>query len=280
VTARIDAHQHFWRVARGDYPWMAPALTPLYRDFGPGDLAPLLRATNIEATVLVQAAPTAAETRFLLDIADQTECVVGVVGWADFESPSAPDDIAALAAHPRIVGIRPMIQDIPDDGWILRADLDPAFAAVQEYGLVFDALVHPRHLRNLLKRLARHPELRIVVDHCAKPAIRDGAFEPWATDMAALAAETGAFCKISGLVTEAASDWGIDDLKPYFDHVLRYFGPDRLIWGSDWPVCTLAASYEDWHAAAQNLASELEPSEREAFFGANAAALYRLQLHG
>jgi L-fuconolactonase len=280
MTARVDAHQHFWRVARGDYFWLTPALEPLYRDFGPGDLAPLLRAAGIEATVLVQAAPTLAETRFMLDIAGETDWVAGVVGWVDFEASSASLDIGKIARHPKLVGVRPMIQDISDDDWVLRADLDPAFAAIQESGLVFDALVHPRHLKNLLQRLARHPDLRVVIDHCAKPAIHASMFEPWATDMAHLAHETGAFCKVSGLVTEAARDWNVADLKPYFDHVLEHFGAGRLIWGSDWPVVTLAASYDGWVAASEALASGLSKSDKQALLGGNAVQLYRLEVNG
>jgi L-fuconolactonase len=280
MTLRVDAHQHFWSVARGDYPWLTPALTPLYRDFGPDDLAPLLRSAGIGATVLVQAAPTSAETRFMLDIAEETDWVAGVVGWVDFESPAATDEIAELADHPKLAGVRAMIQDIDDDGWVLKPVLDPAFAAVEESGLVFDALVHPRHLKNLLRRLERHANLRAVIDHCAKPSIRECAFEPWATDMARLARETAAFCKVSGLVTEAASEWRPADLRPYFDHVLEHFGADRLVWGSDWPVCTLAAPYEEWHSAAKDLASGLGGSDAEALFGGNAIRLYRLQVGG
>jgi L-fuconolactonase len=280
MSLRVDAHQHFWRVARGDYPWLTPALAPLYRDFGPADLAPLLKAANVDATVLVQAAPTVAETRFMLDIAEETPWVAGVVGWVDFAAPGAADDIHRFAEHPKAIGVRPMIQDIPDDNWVLKPGLDAAFRAVQTSGLVFDALVHPRHLRNLLTRLERHPDLRVVIDHCAKPSIRDGVLEPWASDMARLARETSALCKISGLVTEAASQWQTADIKPYFEHVLEHFGADRLVWGSDWPVCTLAASYERWRRAAEDLASAFSDEDRDALFGGNAVKLYRLPAHG
>jgi L-fuconolactonase len=166
----IDAHQHFWRIARGDYPWLTPALQPLYRDFGPEDLAPLLKAAGVDATVLVQAAPTAAETCFMLEIAETTDWVAGVVGWVHFEAPSAPDDIHRLAERPKLVGLRPMIQDIPDDDWVLRPTLDAAFAALDESGLVFDALVLPRHLKNLLARLEKHPDLRVVSTIAPSPS--------------------------------------------------------------------------------------------------------------
>jgi len=280
VSRRIDAHQHFWRVERGDYFWLKPELQPLYRDFGPADLAPLIERASIDATIIVQAAPTLAETRFMLEIAEQTQWVAGVVGWVDFESPSAVDDIAELGEHPKLIGVRPMIQDIPDDDWMLRPDLDPAFLALEESGLVFDALVFPRHLKNLLKRLNQHPNLRVVIDHCAKPRIAEGLFEPWAVYMARLARETSAFCKVSGLATEAKKDWEIQDLRPYFYHVAEHFGPKRLIWGSDWPVCTLAASYEQWVDAAERLAGGFSTVEREGLFGGNATNLYRLSETG
>jgi L-fuconolactonase len=280
VTPRVDAHQHFWRVERGDYFWLSSSLKPLYRDFGPEDLAPLLEAHSIDATVLVQAAPTIAETRFMLDTAAATPWVAGVVGWIDFESPSAADDLAELAENVKLVGVRPMIQDIADDNWILRPHLDAVFRAVEASGLVLDALVFPRHLPNLLARLDKHPGLQIVVDHCAKPQIRDRAFEPWAADLARLARETDAFCKVSGLVTEADESWQLSALKPYIEHVLEHFGPHRLLWGSDWPVCTLAATYGDWLSAAEQLFSGSRQEDREAVFGGNAVKLYRLDAPG
>jgi L-fuconolactonase len=268
MTPRIDAHQHFWRVARGDYGWLTPAVGPIYRDFGAADLAPLLKSAGNDATIIVQAAQTVAETHFMLDIAAQTEWVAGVVGWAQFDTPSASEDIGRLAEAPKLVGLRPMIQDIPDDDWMLRPSLDAAFRAVEANDLVFDALVFPRHLKNLLALLGRYPEPRVVIDHCAKPRIADGLIEPWAADMARLARETDAFCKLSGIVTEAAKTWGIDDLKPYVDHVLEHFGPDRIVWGSDWPVATLAATYPGWHATARTLTSHLSSAEQAGIFAA------------
>jgi L-fuconolactonase len=191
-----------------------------------------------------------------------------------------PDDIGRFAEDAKLVGLRPMIQDIPDDDWMLRPGLDAAFRAVETSDLVFDALVFPRHLKNLLSLLGRYPALRVVIDHCAKPRIAEGLFEPWAADMAQLARDTGAFCKLSGLVTEAAKTWSADDLKPYVDHVLEHFGPDRIIWGSDWPVATLAATYPDWHAVARSLTSQLPPAEQAAVFGGNAIRLYKLEKPG
>jgi L-fucono-1,5-lactonase len=271
---QIDSHQHFWQIARGDYHWMSPQLVPLYRDYGPDDLAPLLARHGIERTILVQAAPTLAETEFMLDIAEATPFVAGVVGWAEFTDRDAPDAVARLARNPLLVGLRPMVQDIPDDDWLARADLASAFRAVLEHGLVFDALVFPRHLSRLLVVADRHPELSIVVDHGAKPAIRERRLDPWRADMAALAARPNTWCKLSGLVTEATPDWRNDDLRPYVDHLLAVFGPQRLLWGSDWPVVNLAGGYERWREATATLLTPLTGSERAAVLGDNAARLY------
>ncbi len=274
---RIDAHQHFWAVARGDYGWLTPDLDVIYRDFTPNDLAPMLKDAGIEGTVLVQAAPTEAETEYMLSLADETPFVKGVVGWVDFEGSDAATQIAALDAHPALVGLRPMIQDIADPLWMLGDALTPAFTELIARGLTFDALTLPQHLGPLRNLLARHPDMKVVIDHGSKPLIRDALLEAWAEDMAALASETNAWCKLSGFVTEAASDWTVDDLRPYVDHLLNTFGSSRLIWGSDWPVCTLASSYERWLETTDLLLSQLSSSERDAVMGGNAARAYNLR---
>jgi len=274
---RIDAHQHFWAVARGYYGWLTPDLGVIYRDFTPDDLAPMLKDVGIDGTVLVQAAPTVAETEYMLSLADETPFIKGVVGWVDFEAPDAAAQIAALDAHPALVGLRPMIQDIADPLWMLGDALTPAFTELAARGLTFDALTLPQHLGPLRKLLARHPDMKVVIDHGSKPLIRDALLEGWAADMAALANETDAWCKLSGLVTEAAPDWTVDDLRPYVDHLLNTFGPSRLIWGSDWPVCTLASSYERWLETTDLLLSQLSSSERDAVMGGNAARAYNLR---
>jgi L-fucono-1,5-lactonase len=277
----IDAHQHFWRLGRGDYGWITPDLAPIYRDFGPGDLAPLLAAAGIERTILVQAAPTAAETRYLLHTAWATSFVAGVVGWADLTAPDAPDAIARLAEDDGLVGIRPMVHDIADPDWMLGVALGPAFRALVELDLAFDALVRPRHLGNLRLLLARHPDLRVIIDHGAKPdiAIWDHSSEAraaWADAMAGLARTTTAACKLSGLVTEAGRGWGVEDLRPYVDHLLECFGPDRLIWGSDWPVVELAGGYAAWWAATQACLAGLGAEARAKVLGGTAARYYGL----
>jgi L-fuconolactonase len=272
----IDAHQHFWRLDRGDYGWLTPALAPIYRDFGPGDLRPLLIRHGIEKTMLVQAAPTLAETRYLLDLAGTTDFVAGVIGWVDFEARNAPDIIASLATDPTLVGVRPMVQDIPDDDWLMKSELAPTFEALVAHGVVFDALVLPRHLPRLISLIERHPNLAVVVDHGGKPPIRDGVREPWASDMAAIAANSRVVCKLSGLVTEAAPGWTTADLRPYVDHLIDVFGPRRLLWGSDWPVVNLAGGYERWRQATDRLLAPLASEERRAVLGENAARVYRV----
>lgn len=270
----IDAHQHFWQLSRGDYTWLTSDLTPLYRDFMPDDLSLLLRAHGIDGSILVQAAPTMDETDFLLGLAETTPFVLGVVGWVDFAAPSAADDIARLARHPKLVGLRPMIQDIADDDWMLRPDLAPAFDAMVDADLSFDALVLPRHLPRLRTLLSRHPGLRTVIDHAAKPRISEGLFEDWASDMAAIAEETEAYCKLSGLLTEAGESCAPGDLAPYVEHVFEHFGSKRVVWGSDWPVLTMAADYAAWLRMAQAFVPKAR--DQAAIFGSNAVELYRL----
>lgn len=276
---RIDSHQHFWRLSRGDYGWLSPALGPIHRDFEPSDLAPLLAAHGIDATILVQAAPSEAETRFLLGLAAATPFVAGVVGWADFAAPDAPARIAALAADPLLVGLRPMVQDIPDPHWLARADLAPAFAALREHGLVFDALVKPPQIPALLALLERETQITVVVDHAAKPDLAGADLTQWRDGIAALARRPNTVCKLSGLVTEAGPDWSDTTLAPVVAHLLACFGPQRLLWGSDWPVATLRASYAGWLAAAERLTATLSAADRAALFGGNAARVY-LAKHG
>jgi L-fuconolactonase len=269
---RIDAHHHVWRPSRGDYGWLTPDL-PIYRDYTLDDLRGLLG--DITATVLVQAAPTEAETDFLLQTARSSNGLVrAVVGWADLTAPSAPARIAALADIPLLKGLRPMLQDIADTDWILQAAVAPALTAMARSQLRFDALIQPRHLPVLIQLAARHPGLRIVIDHAAKPAIAAHGFEPWASDIARVARDTDAVCKLSGLATEASSNWRTDDLRRYVDHLLEMFGADRLMWGSDWPVVNLAGGYRRWHDATLELLTQLTAAERDAILGNTAAAFY------
>jgi L-fuconolactonase len=271
---RIDAHVHVWTLARGDYGWLTPELAPIHRDFDLSDLAPHLSAAGMGGAILVQAAPTESETLFMLDVADKADLVRGVVGWTDFDAPDGVSHIEAMAARRLVVGLRPMVQDISDDDWLLRPYLAPQLAAMARHGLVFDALVLPRHLRRLLQVIERNPDLQFVLDHCAKPHLRTGEIAEWRRDVAELAKRPNIVCKFSGLVTEAARDWQIADLRPAADHVRACFGPSRLLWGSDWPVVNLAGGYEKWLAAAETLLHDLSSAEKADVFGGNAARIY------
>jgi L-fuconolactonase len=280
MSQRIDSHQHFWHRDRGDYAWLTPALGPIYRDYLPPDLEPQLTSAGIGSTVLVQAAATVEETRFLLSLAGENDFIAGVVGWVDFGSAGAPDTIAALARDPQLVGLRPMIQDIPDTDWMLLPDLAPAFEAMIDHGLVFDALVKPRHLNALRELSARYPDLTMVLDHGAKPPFpagnpAPGDFAEWKRGIAALARETPIVCKLSGLVTEAGSaDAAV--LADCAGHLLDLFGPDRMMWGSDWPVCELVCSYAEWCRTTELLLSALGHAGREQIYHVTARATYGL----
>ena len=274
---RVDAHHHFWRPARGDYGWLSEAAFPsICRDFMPDHLAPLLAAARIDRTVLIQAAESPAETEFLLAIAETTPFVGGVVGWTDFTSPQAPDAIARLAGNPRLVGLRPMLQDLPDADWILRDDAQPAIRAVASTGLRFDALIKPPQLPAIRRMLERHPDLPVVIDHAAKPPIADGGLDEWAIHLRAIAHDSRAVCKLSGLATEAGPAWTVATLRPYVDVLLDAFGPGRLMFGSDWPVLTLAGDYAGWVALAEALTEDLSPDERAQVFGGVATQFYGL----
>lgn len=274
---RVDAHHHVWRLDRGDYGWLTPALGPIFRDFALADLEPLLARAGITATVVVQAAPTVAETHFLLEVARASHGLVrGVVGWVDLGSRDAVATLEMLARDPLVKSIRPMLQDLADPEWILRPDVGPALAALPRLGLRFDALVKPPHLPALLRAIELEPGLRLVVDHGAKPAIATGEWEPWASQIAAVARNPHAHCKLSGLVTEAAEGWTTDSLRRYADHLLACFGPQRLLWGSDWPVVLRGGGYARWLQATTVLLRDLDAAERAAILGGNAVRFYEL----
>jgi len=222
---RIDSHQHVWQLQRGDYNWLSTELGVLYRDYQPQELAGYLRLAGIDKTVVVQAAATVAESDYLLSLADQYAFIAGVVGWIDMDAPDALAQLAHLAEHPKLLGIRPMIQDIADPQWMLRNELAPVYRELITRGLRFDALVKPPYLDALLTLLQRYPELPVVIDHGGKPDIAREAFAPWASRMQALAQQTHACCKLSGLLTEAAPGAGAAQLRPYVEHLLHCFGP-------------------------------------------------------
>jgi L-fuconolactonase len=273
----IDAHQHFWSLTRDDYGWLSPDDAVLYRDFGPEQLEPHIAEAGISRTVLVQAAPTLAETHYLLGIAAATDWVAGVVGWVNLEAAEVERDLDTFVSHPAFRGVRPMIQDMADDDWMLGDSLTRGLQALNQRQLTFDALVLPRHLPRLIRLLDRHPDLRVVVDHAAKPSIRTGDFDAWASDMNRLASQTSACCKLSGLATEAAENWTASDLRPYVVHLLQCFGPQRLMWGSDWPVVDLAGGFDRWRQASVELLEGLGDPDRAAILGENAARFYALE---
>jgi L-fuconolactonase len=270
---RIDAHQHFWTTGRNDYGWLTPALGPIYRDFLPQDLQPLLADANIDRTVLVQAAASEEETFFLLDMAAQTNFVAGVVGWVDLEAANAPDRVAAMAEL-GVLGLRPMVQDIADTEWLLRPALRPALQAMISTDLRFDALIQPRHLPVLDQFVKLYPRLKIVIDHGAKPDIANGLIDDWAAGMQRLAAGSDIYCKFSGLVTEAGEGWTASNLTPYTQLLIDAFGPNRLMWGSDWPVVNLASDYASWNSLSDTLLAGLASDQIAQIRGENAALFY------
>jgi L-fuconolactonase len=269
----VDAHFHIWQPARGDYGWLTPSLGAIHRDVAVEDWQRVAAPLGVQGGVLVQAAPTEAETQFLLAAADAHESVRAVVGWVDLLASDAPARIARLAVHPKLKGLRPMLQDIADADWILQPALAPALQAMAEHDLVFDALIRPPHLPRIRELARRHPALRIVVDHGAKPAIAQRGWQPWADELRLLAAQTSAVCKLSGLLTEA--DEGAS-LEPWMRHVLDCFGCERVLWGSDWPVLELAGSYERWWQLSRDATAAFAESEQQAIFGGNARRVYRV----
>jgi L-fuconolactonase len=275
-TPVIDSHFHAWQPARGDYGWLTPQLAPLYRDVAVADWLALARPHGVTGGVLVQAAPTEAETAYLLGLAEADPAVQGVVGWVDLLAADAPQRIARLAKHPKLKGLRPMLQDIPDPDWVLQRGLDPAFSAMVEHGLVFDALIKPVHLPRIVTLAQRHRSLRIVVDHGAKPDIAGTQWQPWADELARVAMQTTADCKLSGLLTEAGPAPRPDAARRWAAHVLACFGTRRVLWGSDWPVLELASDYAAWWREMQAVLTPLPPAERAMVLGGNAMRAYRL----
>jgi L-fuconolactonase len=281
----IDAHHHLWKLSRADYGWIGdktnPAVAPIERDFLVAEFRALAAANGITGSVAVQAAPTVAETRWLLDQARASDgLVLGVVGWIDMAAKDARDTLHDLARDPMLCGIRPMLQDIADVDWILQPGLAPAIRAIGEHNLALDLLIKPPHLKAAHALLARHPDLRAIVDHGAKPDIAGDGWQPWADDMRRIARETSAYCKLSGLVTEARTGWTSADLRRYVEHLLDCFGTERIVWGSDWPVMLLNADYAGWLAAAKAFFSSLSEAEQGAIFGANAVRFYGLPAEG
>jgi len=273
----IDAHQHFWSMAARVGAWPPSELAAIHRDFDPSDLAPLLAATGVDGTVVVQSLDRDDDTAFLLALSDVTPFILGVVGWVDLIDTAAPARIAHLAAHPKFKGVRPMLQDIAETDWILNPKLTPAIEALTRHALTFDALVTPRHLASLLQFAERHPDLQIVIDHGAKPPIALGSFVAWRRAMSDLAALPNVHCKLSGLLTEAKGENQFAAVRPYGETILDLFGAARTIWGSDWPVVRLAAEYSSWFEHCRDIVPDADAA---AVFGGNARSFYSLAPQG
>jgi len=274
MTGKLDAHMHVWRLARGDYDWLTPDFGALYRDFSIDDAWPEAAGAGVSRVILVQAAATAAETNFMLSIAAGDDRVAGVVGWVDFEAAGAAEEVARLALSRRIVGLRPMIADLPDPNWILSDAFTPVLEAMTQTGLVFDG--HARHdLIPVMSRLAaRHPDLQIVLNHGGKPQIATHNLAGWRDDIAELATNGNVACKLSGLLTEAGERTDDEAIGEVAAHLGACFGPDRLLWGSDWPVLTMAGSYAGWAAQSERLIADLFPESRDKIWGGNAQRIY------
>ncbi len=272
----VDAHHHFWDPRRRDYPWMGDELSPIRRPFAPDDLRPELVQNNVDRTVLVQTVSSLDETREFLETASQTDFVAGVVGWVDLTDPSVAELIASLRSAKggdRLVGIRHQVHDEPDASWLLRDDVQRGIAAVGAAGLVYDVLVRTRELPAALATVRAHPEMRFVIDHAAKPRVAGGAWDiAWEKALAPLADEPNVSCKLSGLVTEADwKTWTREQLRPYLERVLDWFGPGRCMFGSDWPVCLLAADYAEVVATMREIIGDDED-----VFGSTATRVYGL----
>ncbi|GIO11877.1 amidohydrolase [Cohnella xylanilytica] len=275
---RIDAHQHYWKIARGDYGWIGPELPILYRDYGPADLKPHLDRHRLDGTIVVQAAPTLEETEYLLELAEKDETILGVVGWLDPNDPNHLEHYERFAGYPKFVGFRVMIQEMPDANAVLEPGFVEALRIYADMGVPVDLLVKSHQLDPLVRLIDLVPDLRGVIDHLAKPRIAAGELEPWRSRMSELAANPNLYCKISGLATEADhSRWKTEDFRPYIRHALEAFGPKRVLFGSDWPVCRLAAEYDQVVDIVEKaLPDGWGEEERARLYGLNAKEFYRI----
>ena len=277
MAERIDAHHHLWRYAKNEYPWIDGKMAALARDFLPADLEEVTAACGIQGTVAVQARQSLEETKWLLDLAEQTHLIRGVVGWAPIASADFPAVLERLRPFGKLKGLRHVVQDEPDDEFLLGVQFNAGIAALRRYSLVYDILIFERQLPAAIRFVDRHPNQIFVLDHIAKPRIREHQVEPWKTNIREMARRENVYCKVSGMITEADwATWSEKDLRPYFDAVLQAFGPRRLMAGSDWPVCTLAASYQRWYSTLQELLRPLSAQEQGMIFGEVATSVYGL----
>ena len=274
----VDCHQHFWQVGRFDYPWMSPEVELLCRDYLPPMLEPVLQRNGVGHTILVQASNSVAETRWLLELADQNSFIGGVVGWVDLKGDDVARQLDEFAARPKFKGVRHLVESEPTDDWLTHESVIRGLRELASRGLSYDLLVHTRHLKHATAVVERCANLQFVVDHMAKPPIASGEIEEWAQELKELATFPNVSCKLSGLVTEANwTNWSVEDLRPYVETALEHFGPNRMMFGSDWPVCLLAASYDRVLKSFRTLLVDLSEEERDLIFSKNAAGFYRLQ---
>jgi len=273
----IDSHQHFWQLGRFDYPWMNSSLGVLYRDYLPDQLEPILGQNGVGKTVVVQASNSVEESRWLLNLADEHPFIAGVVGWVDLGSDDVDRQLDELVPHPKFKGVRHLVESEPADDWLIQPQVLRGLKRLSTYGVSYDLLVHTRHLKYIQKVVDACPDLKLVIDHMAKPPIANGEIERWRQELRQVAANEQIYCKLSGLVTEANwTSWTKSDLRPYVDCALELFGSSRLLFGSDHPVCLLAASYEQVLASFRELLNELGDDEEQKIFGSNAAEFYGL----
>jgi L-fuconolactonase len=275
---QIDAHQHFWKYDEGEYDWIDDSMEALRRDFLPDELKPELERNGFQGCVAVQARQTLEETRWLLELAERAPFILGVVGWVDLRSPRLRFELRSLAGQSKLVGVRHIVQSEPDERFLLQPDFLRGISMLGEFDLAYDILIYPRHLPVAAEFVARFPRQRFVLDHLAKPSIKSGAFDPWTRGIRELAAFENVFCKVSGLVTEADwQAWKPDDMRPYLDVAVECFGPSRLMIGSDWPVCSVAAPYSRVMDLVKDYLRKFAPEERDAVLGGNAVKFWRLK---
>ncbi len=273
----IDSHQHFWQVGRFDYPWMIPEIAVLCQDYLPPALEPILKRCGVEQTILVQASNSVAETRWLLSLADRHSFIGGVVGWVDLQADDVDRQLDELA-HPKFKGVRHLVESEAADDWLARPNVIRGLFELAVRQLSYDLLVHTKHLKYAERVTQECPAVRLVVDHMAKPPIAGREIDNWRREIKKLTAYPNVWCKLSGLVTEADHQrWSASDLKPYVETALEYFGTRRMMFGSDWPVCLLAASYDRVLETAQSLTAELSSEDRERVFSENAKEFYRIR---
>jgi L-fuconolactonase len=274
----VDSHHHFWRYTPAEFGWIVDGMAAIRRDFLPAHLQREIAAAGVDAVVSVQARQSVEETRWLLDLATHNPFIAGVVGWVPLVSPSVAATLAQFAAHPKLVAIRHVLQDEPDPLFMLRDDFQAGIRALRDFNLTYDILIFHRHLPQTIELVDRHPAQSFVIDHMAKPAIGQRMIEPWARSMRELARRPHVCCKLSGMVTEIGRpQWTVADLRPYVEVVLDAFGPERVLFGSDWPVCLVACGYARWMEIVQELTAHLSPAERAAILGENARRVYQLK---